>query len=101
MINKELGLTLDAIIKDAKIRRHEYLTAEHLLFAVIHDETGIDIITGCGGNVLRIKSALEDFFEKNIPLQPEKGSINPLPTVGFQRVIQRARLRRHPSSNLC
>ncbi len=90
MINKELGLTLDAIIKDAKIRRHEYLTAEHLLFAVIHDETGIDIITGCGGNVLRIKAALEDFFEKNIPLQPEKGSINPLPTVGFQRVIQRA-----------
>ncbi|MGO9378599.1 MAG: ATP-dependent Clp protease ATP-binding subunit ClpA [Dissulfurispiraceae bacterium] len=90
MINKELGLTLDAIIKDAKSRRHEYLTAEHLLFAVIHDETGIDIITGCGGNVLKIKAALEDFFEKTIPLQTAKNSANPLPTVGFQRVIQRA-----------
>ena len=51
MINKELGLALDAIIKDAKKRRHEYLTAEHILFALIHDELGIDIITGCGGDV--------------------------------------------------
>ena len=90
MINKELGLTLDAIIKDARSRRHEYLTAEHLLFAVIHDETGIDIITGCGGNVLKIKAALEEFFDKNIPRQAEKNMANPLPTVGFQRVIQRA-----------
>jgi ATP-dependent Clp protease ATP-binding subunit ClpA len=90
MINKELGLTLDAIIKDAKNRKHEYLTAEHLLFAVIHDEMGIDIITGCGGNVLKIKAALEEFYEKNIPRQFEKNSTNPLPTIGFQRVIQRA-----------
>ena len=90
MINKELGLTLDAIIKDARSRRHEYLTAEHLLFAVIHDETGIDIITGCGGNVLKIKAALEEFFDKNIPRQAEKNTANPMPTVGFQRVIQSA-----------
>ncbi|HMK56325.1 MAG TPA: ATP-dependent Clp protease ATP-binding subunit ClpA [Dissulfurispiraceae bacterium] len=90
MINKELGITLDAIIKDAKSKRHEYLTAEHLLFAVIHDETGIDIITGCGGNVLRLKAALEDFFGKHVPLQPDNVNVNPLPTIAFQRVIQRA-----------
>ena len=90
MINKELGLTLDAIIKDAKARRHEYLTAEHLLFAVIHDEVGIDIITGCGGNVLKIKAAIDEFFEKNIPHLADKSTSNPLPTIGFQRVIQRA-----------
>ncbi len=59
MINKELGLALDAIIKDAKKRRHEYLTAEHILFALIHDELGIDIITGCGGDVARIKQNIE------------------------------------------
>jgi ATP-dependent Clp protease ATP-binding subunit ClpA len=90
MINKELGFAIDAIIHDAKIRRHEYLTAEHLLFALIHDERGIDIITGCGGNILRIKASLESFFEKNIPRVPEGSDINPSAASGFQRVIQRA-----------
>jgi ATP-dependent Clp protease ATP-binding subunit ClpA len=90
MINKELSLALDAIIKDAKNRRHEYLTAEHILFALIHDELGIDIITGCGGNVIKLKEALEGFFAKNIPVLPPGRSSNPLPALGFQRVIQRA-----------
>jgi ATP-dependent Clp protease ATP-binding subunit ClpA len=90
MINKELGLAIDAIIKDAKIRRHEYLTAEHILFALTHDERGIDIITGCGGNILRIKATLEAFFEKHIPRLPDSGKSNPVVSMGFQRVIQRA-----------
>ena len=90
MINKELSLALDATFKDAKNRRHEYLTAEHILFALIHDELGIDIITGCGGDVGRIKEAIEAFFLKNIPLLPPDRNSNPLPALGFQRVIQRA-----------
>ena len=90
MINRELGLALDAIIKDAKTRRHEYLTAEHILFALAHDEHGIDIITGCGGNVLRIKAAVEDFFEKHVPKLPVGANSNPVVSMGFQRVIQRA-----------
>ncbi len=90
MINKDLGLALDAIIKDAKIRRHEYLTAEHILFALTHDERGIDIIKGCGGNILRIKASLEDFFEKHVPKLPAGIKSNPVVSMGFQRVIQRA-----------
>ena len=90
MINKELGLALDAIIKDAKKRRHEYLTAEHILFALIHDELGIDIITGCGGDVARIKQNIEAFFDKNIPVLPPGSSSNPVPAAGFQRVIHKA-----------
>ena len=90
MINKELSLILDAIFKDAKNRRHEYLTAEHILFALLHDELGIDIITGCGGDVGRIKEAIEAFFSKNIPLLPPDKNSNPVPALGFQRVIQRA-----------
>jgi len=90
MINKEFSLALDAIIKDAKNRRHEYLTAEHILFALIHDELGIDIITGCGGNVGSIKGKIETFFAKNIPVLPPGKRSNPVPALGFQRVIQRA-----------
>ncbi len=70
MINKELSLMLDVTFQDAKNRRHEYLTTEHILFALLHDERGIDIITGCGGDVLRIKEAIEAFFTKNIPTLP-------------------------------
>ena len=90
MINKELGLLLDAIVRDAKNRRHEYLTAEHILFALLHDEVGSDIIAGCGGDVVRLKQAVESFFTKSIPLLTPGKSTNPVPAVGFQRVIQRA-----------
>jgi len=90
MINKELSQMLDAIIKDAKKRRHEYLTAEHILYALIHDELGIDIVTGCGGDVGRIKENIEAFFAKNIPIIPPGKSSNPMPALGFQRVIQQA-----------
>ena len=90
MINKELGLALDAIIRDAKKRRHEYITAEHILFALIHDDTGIDIITGCGGDVTRLKEAIEKFFARNIPLLPPGNQSEPAHALGFQRVIQRA-----------
>ncbi len=90
MINKELNLLLDAIIRDAKNRRHEYLTAEHILYALIHDEVGIDIITGCGGDVLRIRETIESFFAKNIPVLPEGSKADPEPAIGFHRIIQRA-----------
>jgi len=90
MINKELSLVLDATFKDAKNRRHEYLTAEHILYALIHDESGIDIITGCGGDVDRIKEAIEEFFTKSMPVLPSGKSSDPVPALAFQRVIQRA-----------
>ncbi|HNX15688.1 MAG TPA: ATP-dependent Clp protease ATP-binding subunit ClpA [Oscillospiraceae bacterium] len=90
MINKELSLMLDATFQDAKNRRHEYLTTEHILFALVHDELGIDIITGCGGDVVRIKEAIEAFFARNIPTLPPGKSSEPVPALGFHRVIQRA-----------
>lgn len=90
MINKELSLAIDAVFQDAKNRRHEYLTAEHILFALIHDELGIGIIKGCGGDVGRIKEAIEAFFAKNIPVLPAGKRSNPVPALGFQRVIQQA-----------
>ena len=90
MINKELSLVLDAIMRDAARRRHEYLTAEHILFALVHDEAGMDIIAGCGGDVLAIREELESFFAKNIPVLPPGEDARPEPAIGFQRVIQRS-----------
>ncbi|MFO7569746.1 MAG: ATP-dependent Clp protease ATP-binding subunit ClpA [Smithellaceae bacterium] len=90
MINKELSIVLDAIIRDVSKRRHEYLTAEHILYALLHDEAGIDIIIGCGGDIERLKQAIEAFFAKSVPVLPAGKRANPQPTLGFQRVIERA-----------
>lgn len=90
MINKELELTIEATIHDAEARHHEYLTIEHILFAVLHDEYGIDIISSCGGDISRLRSSIKGFFEKNISKLPIEAGRHPQPTIGFQRVIQRA-----------
>src|SRR5512141_1533575 len=90
MISKELELTLEATVRDAKGRNHEYLTVEHILFALLHDEWGVEIITHCGGSVSGLKASLERFFEKDVPKLGKETAIYPQPTVGFQRVLQRA-----------
>ncbi|KAF0184202.1 MAG: ATP-dependent Clp protease ATP-binding subunit ClpA [Nitrospirae bacterium] len=90
MISKELELTIQATIREAKNLRHEYLTVEHILYAVIHDEWGIDIITSCDGNVLRIKAMLDEYFMKHIPKVSGSDGVHPKPTKAFQRVVQRA-----------
>lgn len=90
MINKELEITIEATIRDAETHRHEYLTVEHILFAVIHDESGRDIINNCGGSISGIKLLIKKFFKENILKLPQDTNMHPQPTVGFQRVLQRA-----------
>jgi len=90
MINKELELTLEATIRDARARHHEYLTVEHILYALLHDETGIEIITQCGGDVIRLKGALDRYFSNDLPKLQQESEVFPHPTPGFQNVIQRA-----------
>jgi len=92
MINKEFEIALDATIREARNRHHEYLTVEHILFAVIHDELGMDIIAGCGGDISRIKASLEKFLVENVPRIKDDADLYPQPTIGFQKVFQRALL---------
>ncbi len=90
MISKELSETLGFAVKEAKKRRHEYVCVEHVLFAILHDENGIDIVENCGGNVENIKTSLESFFAERIERIPEGNEYVLQQTIGFQRVIQRA-----------
>ena len=90
MINKELEIVIEATIRDAATRGHEYLTVEHLLYAVLHDEWGIEIISHCGGNVAKLTSLVESFFRDTVAVHAGGSGINPHPAVGFQRVLQRA-----------
>ncbi|MDH4027818.1 MAG: ATP-dependent Clp protease ATP-binding subunit ClpA, partial [Nitrospirota bacterium] len=90
MINKELEIIIEATVRDAESRRHEYLTVELILYAILHDEWGIDIITGCGGDVEGLKGLLEDFFENRVPRLPADSRGLPEPTVAFRRIFQTA-----------
>ncbi len=90
MINKELGATLGFAVREAKKRRHEYVCIEHVLFAILHDSIGKEIIEQCGGNIENLKNALESFFGERLHSVPEGGEYVLQQTIGFQRVIQRA-----------
>ncbi len=90
MISKELSATLGFAVKEAKRRRHEYVSIEHILFAILNDSTGIEIIENCGGDVDNLLDSLENFFEEKIERIPEGNDYVLQQTIGFQRVIQRA-----------
>ena len=90
MISKELSQTLGFAVADAKKRRHEYVSIEHVLFAILHDNEGIEIVENCTGNVEKLKQALEDFFNERLEPIPEGNEYVLQQTIGFQRVIQRA-----------
>jgi ATP-dependent Clp protease ATP-binding subunit ClpA len=90
MISKELSVTLGFAVREAKRRRHEYVGIEHILFAILHDGNGVEIISGCGGDVEHLKGALENFFNEKMEVIPEGDEYVLQQTIGFQRVIQRA-----------
>ncbi|QTA81566.1 ATP-dependent Clp protease, ATP-binding subunit [Desulfonema limicola] len=90
MISKELNATLGFAVKEAKKRRHDHVCVEHVLFAILHDELGIDIIGNCGGNIENLKNNLIRFFDERMHRVPEGAEYVFQQTTGFQRVIQRA-----------
>jgi ATP-dependent Clp protease ATP-binding subunit ClpA len=87
MINKDLQIIISATVEDAIERGHQYLTVEHLLYAILHDEFGMEIIKNCGGDPEQIKRNIERFFEEQVPKRKNKGQT--YPTVSFQRVMER------------
>jgi ATP-dependent Clp protease ATP-binding subunit ClpA len=97
MIKKDLEITFQGVIREARKRHHEYLTVEHLLYGILHDKDGRDILVNCGANLARLKAGLEKFFDTHVPRLPEEADLDPQPTVGFERVIQRALLHVHSS----
>jgi ATP-dependent Clp protease ATP-binding subunit ClpA len=89
MLSKELELALIKAIKEAKSHRHEYVTVEHMLYGLLHDDLARHIIDKCGGNNQNLKERLERFFETGMPVM-KSGDSEPAQTVAFNRVLQRA-----------
>jgi ATP-dependent Clp protease ATP-binding subunit ClpA len=90
MINNNLEMALFMAIREAKKRRHEHVTVEHILYALLHEDMAIDIITDCGGDPESLKEKLEKFFTSNMNPVKEELAEDPIQTIGFNRVLQRA-----------
>jgi len=93
MIRKELELAFAAAVKEAQKRRHEMLTIEHILFALLHDEQGGSILRNCGADIDELKQQLEDFFSKKLEMLPDDSTREMVQSIGIQRVLQRALLQ--------
>lgn len=90
MLSREIERHLNRIYQIARGKRHEYLTVEHILYAITWDRWGREIIEACGGNVERLRRNLENFMSHYIPRVSHRGEAYPKPTEAFQRVLDRA-----------
>ncbi len=91
MLNKDLELTLNLAFRFARERRHEYMTVEHLLLALLDNPAAGEALKSCGANIDRLRNELSTFIDSTTPLIPD-GDLerDTQPTLGFQRVLQRA-----------
>ncbi|MGC3873986.1 ATP-dependent Clp protease ATP-binding subunit ClpA [Halomonas sp. GXIMD04776] len=91
MLSKELELTLNTAFTVARSKRHEFMTVEHLLLALLDNASAADVLRACGANLDKLRSDLQDFINSTTPLIPEgQEDRETQPTLGFQRVLQRA-----------
>jgi ATP-dependent Clp protease ATP-binding subunit ClpA len=90
VLSPELSATLQRAVSDTRTRRHEYLTLEHLLFAMLEDPTATDIMKKCGGDMDALRAELETFLNESVEPLPEGEESGPDQTLAFQRVFQRA-----------
>ncbi len=90
MLSSELEFSLNSAIQNARDARHQYITVEHLLAALLDNPPAAKAIRACGAEVRDLREKLEEFLDEYVPVLSEEEDIDPQPALGFQRVIQRA-----------
>ncbi|MNF49940.1 ATP-dependent Clp protease ATP-binding subunit ClpA [Pseudomonas linyingensis] len=91
MLNRELEVTLNLAFKDARVKRHEFMTVEHLLLALLDNGAAATVLRACGANMDKLRHDLREFIDSTTPLIPvHEDERETQPTLGFQRVLQRA-----------
>src|SRR6266545_176659 len=97
MIARQLQQTFEFALNAALERRHEYVTIEHLLFALLHDREVATVVRNCGGDVDLLKKQLDDFLNKTLEKLPDDVEVQPVLTAMLQRVVQYAQLHAQSS----
>jgi len=90
MFSKDLELTIGQCYKEARERRHEFMTVEHLLLALLDNASAVPVLRACGADPERLRADLANIIGDTVPLLPEGDARDTQPTLGFQRVLQRA-----------
>lgn len=90
MLDKDLETTLNSAFRDAREQRHEFMTVEHLLLALLDNPSATRVLHACGANLNALHNDLRNFIRENAPLLQEGDERDTQPTLGFQRVLQRA-----------
>lgn len=102
MFKQDVQIAFTLAVREAQRRRHEYLTTEHVLYALLFEGVGQQILTSCGGDIDVLKKDLEEFFESNLECLPETAEVDkdedvPRQTVALQRMLQRTVLHMQAS----
>jgi ATP-dependent Clp protease ATP-binding subunit ClpA len=90
MIAQELEVSLHMAFMEARQKRHEFITVEHLLLAMVDNPSAAEVLRACAANLEELRKNLTEFVENHTPKVPGTGEVDTQPTLGFQRVIQRA-----------
>ena len=90
MIAQELEVSLHLAFVEARQKRHEFITVEHLLLTMLDNASAAQVLRACSVNIDELRQVLSDFIVANTPVTPGDREVDTQPTVGFQRVIQRA-----------
>jgi ATP-dependent Clp protease ATP-binding subunit ClpA len=97
MLSRDLEVTLESAFSSARGKRHEYMTVEHLLLALLDNEVAVDVLLHCGADLARLRAGLVDYIDSTTPIVPytedpesSEHTQDTQPTLGFQRVLQRA-----------
>ncbi len=90
MLSKDLEFTLTQAFHQAREQRHEYMTVEHLLLSLLDNPSAAKVLRACGADEGRLRADISLFIQETIPLIPQGDKRETQPTIGFQRVLQRA-----------
>ena len=90
MFSKDLEQTLAQCYKDARERRHEFMTVEHLLLALLENPSAAGVLRACGADFKKLAADLRSIIAETVPVLPGGDTRDTQPTLGFQRVLQRA-----------
>lgn len=90
MLSKELEFTLNQAFNEAREKRYEFMTVEHLLLSLTDNPTAAEVLRACGANLDQLKQELQSFLEETTPILGPNDLRETQPTLGFQRVLQRA-----------
>ena len=99
MIAQELEVSLHMAFVEARQARHEFITVEHLLLALLDNPSAAEVLRACACNIEDLRKSLQNFIADNTPILPPNSEADTQPTLGFQRVIQRAIMHVQSTSN--